>query len=410
MRTSARYFVRAGKMRRVSSRICYDEDVEPEDLETEGERQLQNLLKHQLDTTVSLEECIAKKKCFTPSALYKPFGEQAAGVLSLSQFQTLQDGDGEIAALRDLGLTDREIQLWQERESLVKFSGLGADPAAVQQRLHAIGEKIAERQRLLSLPQRFAGSKQLNRREMEIEKAMFQGTDRHTFLKALYYQDEKYIKDQSDPINQLEMMLLKFKNDHVGMEENPKNRPGSSSEISSTATSEGVGFGEMTGLLIPPQSEISVVDHYENQNTKKLSVNLPIRTLPSTGYQCPQKITQQVEAVSIEEIQRNKLSEEEIRMIPRFSNYNPGQPSRVLYLKNLNPKATLEDLFSLFISFQQKDGPQLLFRLLTGRMKGQAFITFPSIELAMEALNLVNGYNLMGKPIIIEFGQNRSDQ
>lgn len=97
-------------------------------------------------------------------------------------------------------------------------------------------------------------------------------------------------------------------------------------------------------------------------------------------------------------------------MIPRFSNYNPGQPSRVLYLKNLNSKATLEDLFSLFVSFQQKDGPQLLFRLLTGRMKGQAFITFPSVELAMEALNMVNGYNLMGKPIIIEYGQNRSDQ
>ncbi|XP_059833077.1 RNA-binding protein 41 [Hypanus sabinus] len=397
-------------MRRVSSRMCYDEDVEPEDLETEGERQLQNLLKHQLDTTVSLEECMAKKKCFTPSAVYKPFGEQAAGVLSLSQFQTLQDGDGEIAALRDLGLTDREIQLWQERESLVKFSGFGADPAAVQQRLRAIEEKIEERQRLLSLPQRFAGSKQLNRREMEIEKAMFQGSDRHTFLKALYYQDEQFIKDQSDPINQLEMMLLKFKNDSAGMEENPKNRPGSSTEIPSTATSEGVGFGEMTSLLLPPQSELNVPDQYENQNTKRLSVSVPIRTLPSTGTQCPQKIIQQVEAVSVEEIRRNKLSEEEIRMIPRFSNYNPGQPSRVLYLKNLNPKATLEDLFSLFVSFQQKDGPQLLFRLLTGRMKGQAFITFPSVELAMEALNLVNGYNLMGKPIIIEYGQNRSHQ
>uniref|UniRef100_UPI00398E8B0E RNA-binding protein 41 isoform X1 n=1 Tax=Pristiophorus japonicus TaxID=55135 RepID=UPI00398E8B0E len=397
-------------MRRVSSRICCDEDVEPEELETEGERQLQNLLKHQLDTTVTLEECIAKKKCFAPSALYKPFGEQAAGVLSLSQFQTLQDGDGEIAALRELGLTDREIQLWQDRESLVKFSGLGADPAAVQQRLRAIEDKIEERQRLLSLPQRFAGSKQLNRREMEIEKAMFQGTDRYTFLKALYYQDEKYIKDQSDPINQLEMMLLKFKNNPVGMGEAPKNRPGSSMEIPSTATSEGGTFGEMTGLFIPPQNELSVADQYENQNTKRLSVNVPIRTLPITGTHGPQKITQQVEAVPKEEIRRNKLSEEEIRMIPRFSNYNPGQPSRVLYLKNLNPKATLEDLFSLFVSFQQKDGPQLLFRLLTGRMKGQAFITFPSVEMAMEALNMVNGYNLMGKPLIIEYGQNRSDQ
>ncbi|XP_041050800.1 RNA-binding protein 41 isoform X2 [Carcharodon carcharias] len=316
-------------MRRVSSRVCGDEDVEPEELETEGERQLQNLLKHQLDKTVTLEECIAKKKCFAPSALYKPFGEQAAGVLSLSQFQTLQDGEGEIAALRELGLTDREIQLWRDRESLVKFSGLGADPAAVQQRLRAIEEKIEERQRLLSLPQRFAGSKQLNRREMEIENAMFQGTDRYTFLKALYYQDEKSVKDQNDPINQLEMMLLKFKNDPVGMGDTPKTITGPSMEIPSTVTSEGDTFKEMTGLFIQPQSQVCAADLYENQSTKGLSVNVAIQTLPSTGTHGPQKITQQVEAVPKEEIWKNKLSQEEIRMIPRFSNYKPGQPSRI---------------------------------------------------------------------------------
>lgn len=67
-------------------------------------------------------------------------------------------------------------------------SGLGAAPEATQERLHAIQEKMEERQRILALPQRFAGSKQLSRREMEIEKALFQGTDRHSFLRALYHQ------------------------------------------------------------------------------------------------------------------------------------------------------------------------------------------------------------------------------
>lgn len=36
---------------------------------------------------------------------------------SLSQFQALQDGEKELASLRDLGLTDAEIQLWQSREA-----------------------------------------------------------------------------------------------------------------------------------------------------------------------------------------------------------------------------------------------------------------------------------------------------
>lgn len=65
--------------------------------------------------------CVAKKKCFAPAAVYKPFGEQAAGVRSLSQFQALQDGDQELAALRELGLTDAEIELWRCRDQPERF-------------------------------------------------------------------------------------------------------------------------------------------------------------------------------------------------------------------------------------------------------------------------------------------------
>lgn len=61
--------------------------------------------------------CVAKRQCFAPAALYRPFGEQAAGVRSLSQFQALQDGEKELAGLRELGLTDAEIQLWQSRDA-----------------------------------------------------------------------------------------------------------------------------------------------------------------------------------------------------------------------------------------------------------------------------------------------------
>lgn len=35
---------------------------------------------------------------------------------SLAQFQALQDGEKELASLRDLGLTDTEIELWRNRD------------------------------------------------------------------------------------------------------------------------------------------------------------------------------------------------------------------------------------------------------------------------------------------------------
>lgn len=36
---------------------------------------------------------------------------------SLSQFQALQDGEQQLVSLRELGLTDAEIQLWLKRET-----------------------------------------------------------------------------------------------------------------------------------------------------------------------------------------------------------------------------------------------------------------------------------------------------
>ncbi|NXJ02679.1 RBM41 protein, partial [Psophia crepitans] len=97
---------------RVNSSLSSDELL-LEDLETEGERQLKSLLHHQLNTTASIEQCKSKRRCFAPAAFYKPFGEEAAGALTLSQFQALQESNKETASLRELGLSDSEILLWK---------------------------------------------------------------------------------------------------------------------------------------------------------------------------------------------------------------------------------------------------------------------------------------------------------
>ncbi|KAI4813908.1 hypothetical protein KUCAC02_003129, partial [Chaenocephalus aceratus] len=78
----------------VSRALCEDGPL-LEEQETEGQRQLHSLLLQQLHTDVDIDRCVAKRKCFAPASLYRPFGQQAAGVRSLSQFQALQDrGEG----------------------------------------------------------------------------------------------------------------------------------------------------------------------------------------------------------------------------------------------------------------------------------------------------------------------------
>ncbi|XP_077745738.1 RNA-binding protein 41 isoform X3 [Canis aureus] len=415
-------------MKRVNSCVKSGEHV-LEELETEGERQLKSLLQHQLDTSVSIEECVSKKESFAPGTMYKPFGKEAAGTMTLSQFQTLHQKDQETASLRELGLNETEILIWKSHVSGEKRTRLRATPEAIQNRLQDIEERISERQRILCLPQRFAKSKQLTRREMEIEKSLFQGADRHSFLKALYYQayhkktsadtymtsmkrkiklgtkDEPQKKNKGDPMNNLESfyqeMIMKKRLEEFQL---MRGEPFASHSLVS-ATSVGDSDTAENPSLLQDKGKQAAQGKGPSLHVAKVIDNSPEQCW--TG---PKKLTQPIEFVPEDEIQRNRLSEEEIRKIPMFSSYNPGEPNKVLYLKNLSPRVTERDLVSLFARFQEKKGPPIQFRIMTGRMRGQAFITFPNKEIAWQALHLVNGYKLRGKILVIEFGKNRKQQ
>ncbi|XP_010015583.1 PREDICTED: RNA-binding protein 41, partial [Nestor notabilis] len=340
----------------VNSSLSSDELL-LEDLETEGERQLKSLLHHQLDTTVSIEQCKSKRKCFAPAAFYKPFGEEAAGALTLSQFQALQENNKETASLRELGLSDSEILLWKNRASTAKGSGLGAAPEATQDRLHAIQEK------------------------------------KHSFLRALYHEDDtqKRITDVKDPMGHLESVYQELL---------CKKRP---EEVQPTKSDPCLC---PSPALQGPVAEESSLPDQEEQAEQERSPSLPA-TSPHQPPPSLVVIKDPVEFVPEEEICKNRLSEEELRSIPRFSSYHPGDPSKVLYLKNLGPRVTMKDLVSLFARFQKEDSPPIQFRLLSGRMRGQAFITFPDVQSAQDAMHLVNGYKLQGKPLVIEFGKSK---
>ncbi|XP_032973315.1 RNA-binding protein 41 isoform X1 [Rhinolophus ferrumequinum] len=400
-----------------------------EELETEGERQLKSLLQHQLDTAVSIEECVSKKESFAPGTMYKPFGKEAAGTMTLSQFQILHEKDQETASLRELGLNETEILIWKSHVSGEKRTKLRATPEAIQNRLQDIEERISERQRILCLPQRFAKSKQLTRREMEIENSLFQGADRHSFLKALYYQayhkktsadkymtsmkrkiklgtkDEPQKKNKGDPMNNLESfyqeMIMKKRLEEFQL---MRGEPFASHSLVSATSVGDSGTAENPSLLQDKGKQAA------QGKGPSLHVAKVIDNSPEQCWTGPKKLTQPIGFVPEDEIQRNRLSEEEIRKIPMFSSYNPGEPNKVLYLKNLSPQVTERDLVSLFARFQEKKGPPIQFRMMTGRMKGQAFITFPSKEIACQALHLVNGYKLHGKILVIEFGKNKKER
>lgn len=103
-----------------------------------------------------------------------------------------------------------------------------------------------------------------------------------------------------------------------------------------------------------------------------------------------------------------RFTEDEIRTIPRFQNWSRGKPSKSLYIKNLSHSVTDLDLASIFQHYQDPKVPHIVYRLMkTGKMRGQAFVDFHSIDVAEKALNERNGLALKDKPIVIQFARNK---
>ncbi|KRZ12977.1 Transcription factor E2F4, partial [Trichinella zimbabwensis] len=117
--------------------------------------------------------------------------------------------------------------------------------------------------------------------------------------------------------------------------------------------------------------------------------------------------------ISIEEIQRNRVDQEQMKLLPAFKHYSPGERCSRLYVKNLSKRVTDTEMRRIFGNFVQDAESehqvnQLHVKVMqTGRLRGQAFLAFGSVEQAEAALHHCNGYILHGKPMVVAFSRSR---
>lgn len=82
----------------------------------------------------------------------------------------------------------------------------------------------------------------------------------------------------------------------------------------------------------------------------------------------------------------------------------------MVYVKNLPRSIGKEEMVALFDRFEKQT---VIYTLLTGRMRGQAFVEFcwcesvrswvASKENAAEAVNRLHGFVFKGRPLILQF-------
>ncbi|XP_065884378.1 RNA-binding protein 41-like isoform X2 [Dysidea avara] len=333
-------------------------DSAGETIETEAQRQLRILLSKQLQPSVDISTI--DKKIFTEASTHCAMGGQVTGAYSLEQYNMITSKHSHLEELRELGLTEDEIvlKLTEDGESIEDYGvpaskkgKYGADPIAHKQRMDHINEKIRQRKESRQQPVQYSGVKKMNRHELEIERSLLRHAQR------------------SDDLSYLVV-------------------PGGSREDLAYPKSI------MEEINMSDSSEEDILPEEHSLSTK----------MAATTSKGQTQVTCNVEPLPLQLIRRNKLSAEEIRAIPRFANYTPGDPSSTLYLKNLHHKVTEEDLMAVFGHYQTQSDGKLTFRLLTGRMKGQAFVKFPTVQLATEALQLIHGYVMRERPVIISYG------
>ncbi|XP_045442915.1 RNA-binding region-containing protein 3 isoform X2 [Pipistrellus kuhlii] len=116
------------------------------------------------------------------------------------------------------------------------------------------------------------------------------------------------------------------------------------------------------------------------------------------------------ECISRRELEKGRVSREEMETLSVFRSYEPGEPNCRIYVKNLAKHVQEKDLkfiFGRYVDFSSET-QRIMFdvRLMKeGRMKGQAFIGLPDEKAAAKALKEANGYVLFGKPMVVQFAR-----
>ncbi|KAK2722595.1 RNA-binding region-containing protein 3-like isoform X1 [Artemia franciscana] len=116
------------------------------------------------------------------------------------------------------------------------------------------------------------------------------------------------------------------------------------------------------------------------------------------------------EFVTLKELSSNRVKPSDFELLSVFKNWEQGQPSSRLYVKNLAKSVEdshLKRIFGRYVIWTSEEECQMfdIRHMKEGRMKGQAFISLPSIERAAVALEETNGYMLHGKPMVVQFAR-----
>lgn len=114
-----------------------------------------------------------------------------------------------------------------------------------------------------------------------------------------------------------------------------------------------------------------------------------------------------------EQLAGKRMPDAQLSTEKAMKKYERGEPSDTLYVKNLAKAVNLPNLVAVFGAIlPPNSSPEALDirYFTTGRMKCQAFVKYPTVELASRALEQTHGVILKDKPMIVCFRKPQTDR
>ncbi|CAH1792254.1 unnamed protein product [Owenia fusiformis] len=136
----------------------------------------------------------------------------------------------------------------------------------------------------------------------------------------------------------------------------------------------------------------------------------PLRKQTEEQSESENEESKDMKFISSSKLQHGRISPSEMKDLSVYKKYDPGEPTPRLYVKNIAKQTTDKELhyiYGRYVDWDNETETNMFdIRLMKeGRMKGQAFVTLPNQNIAQRALKDTNGYELNGKPLVVQFAR-----
>ncbi|XP_030750713.1 RNA-binding protein 41-like isoform X1 [Sitophilus oryzae] len=389
----------------------------PKKIVTEGTILIKNLAKKQLKTNATLTEQLLQKKEFVSSEKYTDITSHISGKSNLTDFKTSINNVDTWNLFKSKNISDRDIEMYKEYIShnnkfWEKHKHINKDVLVKQ--LKCIEDLLETTDNVNDRPlptlsrhqQQYLNSLKPNSIETKLLKFATENIQNTQKLVSNGPMDElsnmeKQITESIQQYTHLDYKKIRKKarslgNKIISLEDDIKN----------------IGNCDNSTKLkdkLPNNSLWDIKEKPTIPNTKIIEKSKTYSCKPETLYTIKNDQIIKLDDTELKKNSQNnscksKLSIEEIRNIQKFSDYETGIPSRMLFLKNLSKNVKDTDFDSLLENIHTS----YTIKIMKGKMRGQAFIEFVDEGESSKALNILNGVILEGKPVIVQFGKRKS--